>query len=99
MKIDMTIGRQFTFNLGNYSSTKPLLSMTARDVKLEDIQDVHKMLDIIVDGLYHKQFKSDVETMAIVKKFGFEKYFREIDEEQMDAEITNNIRLLINKGE
>lgn len=94
MKCDITLGKKFTFNTGNYSSTQPLLTITAKDVDSEDVQKIHEQLDIIVDGLYHKQMDSDIKTMGTVKQMGFEKYLQEINQEEITDAITKALRSL-----
>lgn len=92
MKCDVTLGKKFTFNTGNYSSTQPLLTITVKDVDSEDILKIHEQLDIVVDGLYHKQMDSDIKTMATVKQMGFEKYLQEINQEEITEAITKALR-------
>jgi len=96
MKCDVSVGKKFTFNTGNYSSAGPSLVLTIKDVDLEKIPEIHEKLDIIADGLYHKQMKSDVSTMATIKRMGFEQYFNEIDEDEIDDEIKMRIRSIMN---
>lgn len=91
MKCDVSVGKKFTFNTGNYSSAGPTLILTLKDIDIEKIQKIHEKLDIIVDGLYHKQMRSDINTMATVKRMGFEDYFNEVDEDEIDDEINKNI--------
>jgi len=96
MKCDITLGKKFTFNTGNYSSTGPTLLLTIKDIDIEKLQTIHDKLDIIADGLYHKQMMSDVRTMAAVKRMGFDDYFNEINEEDMDEQIKIQIEDLLN---
>jgi hypothetical protein len=94
MKCDVSVSKKFTFNTGNYSSVGPALILTVKDVDVNQIQKVHENLDIIADGLYHKQMISDIQTMGDVKGVGFEKYFGSLDERMMDDEIKKRIEEL-----
>jgi hypothetical protein len=92
MKCDVSVGKKFTFNTGNYSSAGPTLILTVKDVDIEKLEILHEKLDIIADGLYHKQMMSDIKTIAAVKRMGFDEYFNEIDVEGMDREIKLNVK-------
>jgi hypothetical protein len=98
MKVDVNVSKKFTFNTGNYTSIQPVVSVTARDVDVEDVKKVHEKLNIITDVLIHDQIQDDAVTMATVKKLGFKEYFNKIDKDKMQNEMTKAIRDLT-KGE
>lgn len=98
MKCDVSVGKKFTFNTGDYSSVGPTLILTLKDVDIDKIQEIHEKLDIIADGLYHKQMMSDITTMGSVKKMGYSEYFKAINVEEMDEVIKITARSLINNG-
>lgn len=91
MKCDVTISKKMTLNTGNYSSVSPMCTLTLKDVDLERVAEVHEKLDIIADGLYHKQVISDIKTMGVIKSMGFDRYFESIAMEDMDEGIKKSI--------
>lgn len=96
MSLDITVQKKFTLNTGNYSSIQPSVSITFHGlVDDKDIPKVHNLLDIITDGLLHKQIESDALTMATIKKMGFSDYFKKIKEQgNMDETIEEACRKL-----
>jgi len=95
-KCDITVSKKFTLNTGNYSSIQPSVSITKHGViDDKDIPKVYKLLEIIADGLLHKQIESDAMTMATIKKMGFSEYFKKIKENgNMDETIEEACRKL-----
>lgn len=94
-RCDVTVQKKFTLNTGNYSSVQPSVSITAHDIIDEDIIKTHKLLEIIADGLLHKQIESDAITMATIKKMGFAEYFKKIRENnEMDSVMEEALKKL-----
>jgi hypothetical protein len=58
MKCDVTIGKRFTINTGDFSSVQPNCSITLKDVDIDNVVDVHALLETVVDGLFHIQMKT-----------------------------------------
>ena len=80
--MDITVGKKFTLNTQNFSSISPTLSITFKDIiDIDDLMKIHKLADVIADGLFHKQIESDAKTMAVIKKIGFSEYFKKVHEE------------------
>ena len=96
MSCDLTVQKKFTLNTGNFSSIQPSVTITVHDiVDNSDILKTHKLLDIITDGLLHKQIESDALTMATIKKIGFSDYFKKIRKEgNMDEVLKKAIEKL-----
>ena len=96
MKINLTVGKKFTLNTQNFSSVSPTVTLEVVDgVELDDVLKVHELLEIIADGLLHKQIESDALTMAHIKKLGFSEYFKKVREESnMDDVMEQAIRKL-----
>jgi signal transduction histidine kinase len=95
MKAILNVAKKFTINTGNYSSVQPSVSLTVHDVPMDKIQEVHKHLDIIADGLVHEQIESDAMTMGTMKKLGIGEYFSKIDKDQMKQVIEASIKNVI----
>lgn len=92
MKVKLTIQKKFTLNTQNYSSVSPSLIIEVVDgVDAEKLIEAHRKLDIIADGLFHKQIESDLKTMAVIKQMGFGEYFKNIDMDDIDEDIKDAI--------
>jgi len=83
MKCDVTVGKKFTINTGDYSSIQPNLSMTLKDVEVGDVIEAHTLLETIVDGLFHIQMKTDGKTMGTLKNEGFGSFLSQLDEDDI----------------
>jgi len=94
LKCDITLGKKFTFNTGDFSSVGPFLTITIKDIDIDKIKEIHNELDIIVDGLYHRQLDSDIKTMGAVKGMGYGKYLQEINLDEIDEVVSNSIKKL-----
>jgi hypothetical protein len=95
-KCEITVGKKFTLNTQNFSSVSP--SVTIKITDLTDIKDIlkaHEIVELIADGLLHKQMESDAKTMALIKKLGFAKYFKQVRENgDMDTVLEEAVRKL-----
>ena len=79
--LDITVTKKFTLNTQNFSSVSPTVTLTLKDlIDTKDLLEVHETLEMIADGLFHKQLESDAKTMSIIKKIGFAEYFKKIKE-------------------
>lgn len=94
--INITVGKKFTLNTQNFSSISPTITLELKDViDLSDVLKTHKLLEIVADGLLHKQIESDAKTMAVIKKLGFAEYFKKVNEEgNMDEVMEEAIKKL-----
>jgi hypothetical protein len=97
MKLKLTIQKKFTLNTQNYSSIAPSLIIEVVDGSdAEKIIEAHEKLEILADGLFHKQIESDLKTMAVIKQLGFDKYFKNINRDDMDGDIKDAVVDLMN---
>ena len=95
-KCEITVGKKFTLNTQNFSSVSPTLTIKLTGSDVTNLTKAHELLDIVADGLFHKQLESDAKTMAVIKKLGFAEYFKKIREQQgdMDNVLMNSIKKL-----
>ncbi len=73
-KMDITISRTVTINTGNYMSIKPSVSLTLKDVRVEDTKSAHENLSDMVDSLLAMETIKIGEEMRSVKSMGWEPY-------------------------
>lgn len=51
-KVDISITKTLTLNLGNYESSKPTVTLTVKDVDAEKVSDAYIALDDAATGLF-----------------------------------------------
>lgn len=77
-KIDLTISRDATINTGNYSSIKPSVTMTVKDVDSNNVAAKYKEISQALDILMLMETVSLGNEMESVQKLGFKKYLAEL---------------------
>lgn len=60
-KCDITINRDQTINVGNYSSVKPSISVTLKDVEIEQLDRVYDKLTTLMSCLLMNETKISLE--------------------------------------
>ncbi len=77
-KIDLTISRDATINTGNYSSIKPSVTMTVKDVDSSNVAAKYKEISQALDILMLMETVSLGNEMESVQELGFKKYLAEL---------------------
>jgi len=93
-KCDVTISKKMTINSGNYSSIQPSVSITLKDVYVEDINKVYKDIDIITSVLLIDEIESLNDTQDDVKRLGVNDFLDEVDVDQMRKDLKDSINNL-----
>ena len=62
MKTDITIERNMTINTGNFSSIRPNVSITLKDVDILEVHEIYQKIESIVDCLF------SLETATLIQK-------------------------------
>ena len=73
-KIDITLSRDMTVNAGNYSSIKPSVSITIKDVDSKNTVKTYKALSSIMDSLMMLETVCLSDEMEAVQKMGHVDY-------------------------
>lgn len=74
MKLDVSVSKTITINTGNYSSVKPSVSLTAKDIDISQIKNVYKNLQIIADGMLYEETYSLCDNIQTIKDVGIEHF-------------------------
>ena len=93
MKIDITLAKNFKISMG-YSSITPFLSMSVKDIDIENIEKAYEALEIIADILIHKQIKNDSELLKTIQDMGLEPYMDKINMDEMNIVLKNSVKEL-----
>ena len=94
-KCDVTIAKSMTIPTSmKFSSIKPSVSVTVKDVNLSEITSVSKSLEVITSGLLIHNIKEDMELMDDVDKG----VFADIDMNYVDQSIEENAKKIL-KGD
>ena len=87
-KCDVTVGRQMTLNTGNYTSIRPSIGITLKDIDVGNIGDANNRLMLLLNMYLTREiailqeFKNEVDEAGGPKRF-----IENIDKENMDKAI------------
>jgi activator of HSP90 ATPase len=95
-KMDITIGRDLTINTGNYSSIKPSISVTLKDVDSGDIDNEYARLSELADALIALEVLKIGNEMNEIMDRGFKTYLKTI--EASEGPIKSEVVKFIRKG-
>jgi hypothetical protein len=90
-KVDFTISRDATINTGNYSSIKPSVTMTVKDIDSKDVTNKYKEVSQALDILMLMETIALGSEMESTQELGFKKYLAEImkvDNEELTETLT-----------
>lgn len=68
MKIDVSIGRKDHINVGDFSSVEPTSYLTAKDVDIEDSQDIYNCLSELLGIITASEFLKSFDEMRHLVK-------------------------------
>jgi Ribonuclease G/E len=80
-KLDITLDRSMTLNMGNYNSIKPTVGLTVKDVDSKMAKEVYNHVSNLLDALLAKEIIKLSEEMNAISKIGIEKYTDEISKQ------------------
>jgi len=84
-KIDITVSRDMTINTGNYSSIKPSVAITVKDVEGNKVSDVYETIGSTLDVLMMLEMFALSDEMESVQEMGYKKY-KEMLSNSIDAQ-------------
>jgi len=93
-KCDVTVSKKMTINTGNYSSIQPSVSITMKDVYVENIDETYKDIDLITSVLLIEEIESLTETQDDLQKMGIKDFLGKIDVDAMKADLKEAIEKL-----
>ena len=80
-KLDINVSKKMTINTGNYSSIQPSVSITAKDVPIEDIKEAYNSLNVLTSFLFIQEVSVLSELQGDFKSMGIKKFLSEISKE------------------
>lgn len=72
-RMDITVSRSFTVNTGNYSSIKPTIDLTIKDVPIDKMSEVYLEMTSVIEGMMHNETLRCKEEMETINK-GLNRY-------------------------
>jgi len=90
-KCDVTVKKQMTINTGNYSSIQPSVSITMKDVYVEDIEERYKDIEIISSVLLIEEIESLNDTQDDIKRLGTNNFLDGINIDDMKKDLKTAI--------
>lgn len=93
-KIDFTISRDATINTGNYSSIKPSVTITVKDVDSKDVTSKYKEVTQALDILMLMETIALGNEMESTQSLGFKKYLAEIMKVD-NEELTETLKIIM----
>jgi len=94
MKADINISKKMTINTGNYSSIQPSVSITLKDVDMENYNECMNNLSVILDTLFTVNLMEHAEYQQVIKDHGLNKVLNSINQEKMKIETEKAIKKL-----
>lgn len=79
-KCDLTVEKSMTINTGNYQSVKPGVSITLKDVDVENLEKEYENLSIAVSALLSKNLVDLEEDGRAIQNIGLSKYIAALKE-------------------
>jgi len=84
-KIDITVSQDMTINTGNYSSIKPSIAITIKDVDGKNVSSMYDKIAGTLDSLMMLEILALSDEMESVQEMGYKKY-KEMLANSLDAQ-------------
>lgn len=83
-KIDINVSRDMTINTGNYSSIKPSISITLKDVDVKDVDVAYSNISEVLDDLMMLETVAISNEMESIQEMNYKEY-KKMCENSIDA--------------
>jgi hypothetical protein len=77
-KVDVSLTRTLTINMGNYESAKPTVTLTAKDVDASKVDDAYLALAEVAAGMFKLEVLNISLEQAQLKKSGLQAYCKTV---------------------
>jgi len=94
MKTDITVRKEATINTGNYSSIRPSVSLTLKDVEVDKLQKVYENLNVITAAFFLSEMNLLSEIQEDVKKHGLKQILDTLETDEMEKDFKEAIKSL-----
>jgi len=95
MKLDINVSKTITVNTGNYSSVKPSVSITVKDVDVQHIKNVHKKVSDLVSNLLYEETVDMCDNSKTIQEVGIDHFLSSY--EHLKNDIANENEKIINE--
>lgn len=85
-KCDLTISKDVTLNTGNYSSIKPSVSVTIKDIDQDKLYDEYTKLSEVLDAMIALETISLGNEMESFSSTGYKEYVRNLEQSREKIE-------------
>lgn len=83
-KMDINVERSMTINCGNYSSIKPTVNITVKDIDVLDLSDRYTKITQILDNLMALEVLALGDEMETIQSIGYKQYVNNIKDVDID---------------
>ena len=94
MKIDINVKKEATINTGNYSSIKPSVSITLKDIDVNNSEKVYKNLNILTAAFFFNELSVLTEIQNNIKTDGLRKLLSSLEIEEVEKDMKQAIKEL-----
>ncbi len=93
MQADLKIEKSLTISNGNFGSIKPTVSLTIKDVEVNNIADVYAKTSVIVENMLYLEAIQLGEESNTANTIGLKKYISEMSKNKDN--IFNELRAVV----
>lgn len=94
MKIDVTVTKGITVNMGNYENVRPEITLNAKDIDPDKVNRVYELLTEIADDMFSLEIAKQIDMLDSVRKTRPTRFAEIILEERKD-DINSEIQDLL----
>lgn len=94
MKIDVTVTKGITVNMGNYENVRPEITLNAKDIDPDKVNLVYELLTEIADDMFSLEIAKQIDMLDSVRKTRPTRFAEIILEERKD-DINSEIQDLL----
>lgn len=94
MKIDVTVTKGITVNMGNYENVRPEITLNAKDINPDKVNLVYELLTEIADDMFSLEIAKQIDMLDSVRKTRPTRFAEIILEERKD-DINSEIQDLL----
>lgn len=86
MKVDVKVSKGMTVNMGNYENVRPEVTLTAKDVDSDNVNQVYELLTEIADDMFNLEIAKQIDLLDSVRKTRPTRFVEIIEERKDDIE-------------
>jgi len=89
MKLDINVSKTITVNTGNYSSIKPSVSITAKDIDIQNVKDTYKRVSNLVSNLLYEETIDMCDNSNTIQEVGIDHFIESYEHLKNDIKKEN----------